>query len=396
MKKAKYLIIGNGIAGLSAAKEIRKEDEIGSIIMVTSEAYLTYYRIKLTEYLSKDFKDDDLLVNKENWYEENKIEILLSKIVENLDIDNNKVMLDDGLEIEYEKLLLATGSRPFIPPIEGKFKKGVLALRTINDLKDIRTYIDDLEKVTVVGGGLLGLEAAWSLKKLGKKVTIVEFAPSLLSKQLDKEMGKKLEEILIEEGFDIYLDSAVEEVLGETKADGIRLNTGESIKTQAILLSVGIIPNIDIVRDTSIEFNRGIVVDNNLKTNIENVYVAGDAAEIDGRVDGLWSASNEQGKIAGLNMVEKPGEYIRSGLFTTLQLGDIKIFSVGSIEETHEIYEYKNQDESIHHKIFTTNGKVVGGILFGDIKDMGKLRKAVGENTDIETYLKNNLDYNAL
>lgn len=396
MKKAKYLIIGNGIAGLSAAKEIRKEDEIGSIIMVTSEAYLTYYRIKLTEYLSKDFKDDDLLVNKENWYEENKIEILLSKIVENLDIDNNKVMLDDGLEIEYEKLLLATGSRPFIPPIEGKFKKGVLALRTINDLKDIRTYIDDLEKVTVVGGGLLGLEAAWSLKKLGKKVTIVEFAPSLLSKQLDKEMGKKLEEILIEEGFDIYLDSAVEEVLGETKADGIRLNTGESIKTQAILLSVGIIPNIDIVRDTSIEFNRGIVVDNNLKTNIENVYVAGDAAEIDGRVDGLWSASNEQGKIAGLNMVEKPGEYIRSGLFTTLQLGDIKIFSVGSIEESHEIYEYKNQDESIHHKIFTTNGKVVGGILFGDIKDMGKLRKAVGENTDIETYLKNNLDYNAL
>lgn len=396
MKKAKYLIIGNGIAGLSAAKEIRKEDEIGSIIMVTSEAYLTYYRIKLTEYLSKDFKDDDLLVNKENWYEENKIEILLSKIVENLDIDNNKVMLDDGLEIEYEKLLLATGSRPFIPPIEGKFKKGVLALRTINDLKDIRTYIDDLEKVTVVGGGLLGLEAAWSLKKLGKKVTIVEFAPSLLSKQLDKEMGKKLEEILIEEGFDIYLDSAVEEVLGEIKADGIRLNTGESIKTQAILLSVGIIPNIDVVRDTSIEFNRGIVVDNNLKTNIENVYVAGDAAEIDGRVDGLWSASNEQGKIAGLNMVEKPGEYIRSGLFTTLQLGDIKIFSVGSIEETHEIYEYKNQDESIHHKIFTTNGKVVGGILFGDIKDMGKLRKAVGENTDIETYLKNNLDYNAL
>lgn len=393
MKKVKYLIIGNGIAGLSAAKEIRKEDEIGSIIMVTSEAYLTYYRIKLTEYLSKDFKDDDLLVNKENWYEENKIEILLSKIVETLDIDNNKVILDDGVEIEYEKLLLATGSRPFVPPIGGKFKKGVFALRTINDLKDIKTYINDLEKVTVVGGGLLGLEAAWSLKKLGKKVTIVEFAPSLLSKQLDKEMGKKLEEILIEEGFDIYLDSAVEEVLGGTKVDGIRLNTGESIKTEAILLSVGIIPNIDIVRDTSIEFNRGIVVDNNLKTNIENVYVAGDVAEIDGRVDGLWSASNEQGKIAGLNMVEKPAEYIRLGLFTILQLGDIKIFSVGNIEEANEVYEYKNENESIHHKIFTTNGKVVGGILFGDIKDMGKLRKAVAENTNIESYLKDNLYY---
>ncbi|SHD77745.1 NADH-rubredoxin oxidoreductase (fragment) [[Clostridium] ultunense Esp] len=130
MEKVKYLIIGNGIAGLSAAKEIRNNDNQGSITMISSEAYHTYYRVRLTEYLSKDFREEELLVNKDSWYEEKNIKVLLNKIVEKIDIDNSKIRLDDGVEIGYEKLLLATGSRPFIPPIAGKFKQGVLALRS--------------------------------------------------------------------------------------------------------------------------------------------------------------------------------------------------------------------------------------------------------------------------
>ncbi len=239
MKSTKYLIIGNGIAGLSAAKEIRKNDIEGSITMVSSEPYLTYYRVRLTEYLYKEYNDEEILVNKEDWYEENNIEVLLSKIVEELDTNNNKIKLDDGTEIEYEKLLIATGSRPFIPPVAGKFKKGVLALRTLRDLEYINDYFSTKENITVIGGGLLGLEAAWSLKQLGKKVNIVEFAPYLLPRQLDEELSRKLEEKLINEGFNLYLNAAAEEILGENVANGIKLNNGTEFETDAVLFSVG-------------------------------------------------------------------------------------------------------------------------------------------------------------
>lgn len=393
MDKVKYLIIGNGIAGLAAAKEIRNNDNDGSIIMISNEPYLTYYRIRLTELLYKNFQDEELLINKKSWYEEKNINILLGKIVESLDIDNNRVRLDDGTEIGYEKLLLATGSRPFIPPIAGKYKQGVLALRTLNDLKYIRKYFDQCEDITIIGGGLLGLEAAWALKMLDKNVTIVEFASHLLPRQLDEEISNKLKDKLIEEGFNIYLSSSAEEILGENVANGIRLNNGKEIKTDGILFSVGIRPNIEIIRDTKIKINKGILVDNNLKTNMDNIYAAGDVAEISSTIIGLWMPSNEQGKVAGANMSGKSIEYRLPDLFTSLQIGNIKLFSVGDINNYDEVYKYEDEDNSIYHKLFITDGKLTGGILFGNTKDMGKLKKAVVEKIDIETYLENGLPF---
>ncbi|NMB27189.1 MAG: NAD(P)/FAD-dependent oxidoreductase [Tissierellia bacterium] len=393
MEETKYLIIGNGIAGLSAAKEIRKRDKEGSIVMVTREPYLTYYRIKLTEYIGKDFQDDDLLVNGESWYKENNIKILLSKIVENLDVDNNKIRLDDSREIGYEKLLLATGSRPFIPPIAGKYKQGVVALRTLDDLIYIKNYFSECENIVVVGGGILGLEAAWSLKTLGKEVSVIGRSSHLMPKQLDEEIGNKLEERLTEEGIKIYLSSTVDEILGKSQVNGLRLDNGIEIKTDSVLFSTGIIPSIDIVRNTPIEFNKGIIVDNNLKTNVDNVYAAGDSIEVNGKSIGLWTSSNEQGRIAGSNMAGKPMEYTGLKPFTTLRLGDIKIFSVGDIEKFDKVYEYRDEDKSIHHKLFTSDGKITGGILFGDIKDMGKLKNAVTEKVSIDSYLEDNLPF---
>lgn len=390
MEKVKYLIIGNGIAGLSAAKEIRNNDSEGSITIISKEAYNTYYRVRLTEYLSKDFTEEQLLVNKKSWYEEKNIKVLLNKIVEKIDVDNLKVRLDDSKEIEFEKLLIATGSSPFIPPVAGKYKQGVLALRTLKDLKYIKNYFDNCKEITVIGGGLLGLEAAWALKKLDKTVNIVEFAPYLLSKQLDKELSNKLKEKLEREGFKIYLSASAEEILGENKADGILLNNGKELKTNGILFSVGIRPNIDLIRDTPLEFAKGIIVNKNLRTNIENIYAAGDVIEIDGKVIGLWTSANEQGKVAGANMSGKTMEYTEAKLFTSLLLGDIKIFSVGDIKEFDDSYEYKDESKGIHHKLFISEGKLTGGILFGDTKDMARLKKAVTEKIDIESYLEKN------
>jgi len=388
MLKAKYMIIGNGIAGFATAKEIRNNDKDGSIIMVSSESTLTYYRVKLTEYLSKEFVDEDLLISKESWYQEKNINVILSKIVENIDVDNSIIRLDDGQEIKYEKLLIGTGSRPFIPPINGKFKEGVFALRTLKDLHYIQDYLKSREDVAIIGGGLLGLEAAWSLKELGKNVSIIEFAPYLLPRQLDKEIADKLEEKLQQIGFKVFLGSQAEEILGEDKVTGIKLNGERTVKTDGILISSGIRPNLDLVRDTQIEYDKGIKVDKYLKTNFENIYAAGDVVEIDGMVLGLWTAGNEQGKIAGANMTGKELEYNQPKIFTSLKIGDIELFSAGIINDSDRVYEYKDIEKDIHHKIFAKNGKIVGVILFGDLKEMNNLRNAVISNIDVDEYIK--------
>lgn len=385
MKNIKYLIIGNGIAGLSAAKEIRKNDKVGSVLMISREKYLTYYRTRLTDGLNKDMKAENILVNKLSWYEENNIDVILNGNVERINAEENIIELSDGEKIKYDKLLLATGSHPFVPPIKGNINQDVLALRTIDDLYYFKDCLNKWEEVTVIGGGLLGLEAAWSIKNLGKKVKIVEFAPYLLGKQLNEEISKKLESRLIEEGLEIYLSSTVEEVLDDNT---VVLNTGKKFKTDGLLYSIGVRPNLELVKDTDIKYNRGIIVDDNLRTNINSIYAAGDVIEKDGIVLGLWTLANEQGKIAGANMSGKDLKYTWPQPFTMLKLGDIQLFSIGNIKEYDKSYEIKKDNGKIHHKLFTVDSKIVGGILFGDTKDMGKLKKAVSNEQNIDTYLK--------
>lgn len=393
MDKTKYLIIGNGIAGLAAAREIRKNDMSGTITIVSNEEYLTYYRLKLTKSLSKDINPEELIINDQSWYDEKNIKVILSKIVERIDTSDNIIVLDDSKKIKYEKLLVATGAKPFIPPIHGKFKEGVFALRTLKDLGYIKEYLLDKDRVSIIGGGLLGLEAAWALKELGKQVNIIEFAASLLPRQLDKELGDKLAKKIEEHGMRVYLPYTVEEIIGESQATGIIVNNGEIIKSDAIMVSSGIRPNLDLVRDTDILFDKGIKVNSNLQTNIDNIYAAGDVVEFDNMVIGLWTTSNEQGKIAGANMTGSNEEYNHPKLFTSLNIGDIKIFSAGNIQDFDEVYEYIDLSKDVHHKLYTRDGKITGVILFGDIKELNKLRNAVFSNMEVEEYLKTGISF---
>lgn len=389
--KTNYVIIGNGIAGLSAAKEIRNRDKDGSITLVSSEEYLTYYRVKLSHYISKDFEDKELYINKADWYEKMNIEVLLGKIVEKIDVDSRSIKLDDGKIINYDKLLIANGSRPFIPPIAGKFKAGVFALRTLKDLRHIKKYFSLCEDITVVGGGLLGLEAAWAIKELGKKVNIVEFAPYLLPRQLDKELAEEVSEKLRKHGLNLYFDAAAEEILGETRVDGLKFKDGRTIKSDAVLISAGVRPNLDLVIDSDIKYDKGIKVDKHMRTNIEDIYAAGDVAEVDGNVIGLWGIANDQGKTAGENMTEGNKEYKLPEPFTTLSIGDISLFSVGNVKDFSNTIEYK--ENNVHHKLFITEGKLTGAVLLGDTSPMIKVKKAVNNNLDISEHINNGLGF---
>lgn len=392
MEKAKYLIIGNGIAGLSAAIEIRKNHKDASITIISNEKYSTYYRMKLTEALGRDINEEELLIHDMNWYVEKDINLVLDKKVEKIYVEGNKILLNDYREIEYEKLLIATGSSPFIPPISGRYKDGIFTLRGLKDLNTIKNHLRDKERVMVIGGGLLGLEAAWALKGIGKKAIVIESAPFLMPRQLDKELGEKLAEKLRDQGIEVYTSVMVEQIIGDKEVEGIIVDNGESIIADTILMSTGITPNIQLAKETPIETNRGIIVDKHLKTNIENIYAAGDVVEYDNIVIGLWTTAMEQGKIAGNNISGKKMEYTHPKPFSTLRIGNINLFSAGDILNYDNIYEYK-KGKDIHHKLFVKEDNIRGAVLFGDIRQMGKIKNIVFSNKDIKEYLKEGFQF---
>ncbi|MCG8541513.1 MAG: FAD-dependent oxidoreductase [Clostridia bacterium] len=385
-----YLIIGNGIAGISGAEEIRKNDKLGRILVISKEEYLTYNRIKLSHLISKeDYTMKDLLIHDENWYKEREIEVLLNTMVTGIDTDAKEVITDSNGKIKYDKLLIANGSMPFIPPINGLDKEGVFALRTINNLDEIQRYVNKCDSISIIGGGLLGLEAAWALKQWNKKVNIIEFFPYLLPRQLDEELGIYLKEELEKQGLNFYLDSVVEKIEGDKNVRGIRLKDGRIIESDGVLISTGIRPNVTIVEGTDIQVDKGIVVDKYMKTNLEDVYAAGDIAQFNNIVFGLWSVSMNQGKVAGLNMCGNEKEYNMPKSAATLIIGKTKMFSVGNIDESEK--EIKAKGENYFHKLFLNKGKITGGVLIGDIKKMLALKKAVNENRDISEMLKEDI-----
>lgn len=379
-----YLIIGNGIAGLAAAEEIRKNDENGKILIVSKEEIQTYWRTRLSALIAKDFDKDDIYVKKEAWYQEKNIEEKLDTEVEKLDLENNKAILADGEEIEYGKVLLATGARAFVPPIKNVESKGVFAIRSLDDLISFKEYAADKKEVVIIGGGILGLEAAFSVKELGKEVSVIEAADYILNRQLDHELSKKLEKSLNEMGIKTYTGKATEEILtNDGKVSGIKLSNGEEIKADLIMVQAGVRSIIDLAKNSNLEVDRGIIVNDNLQSKKENVFAAGDCAQIGNFTIGLWTASQEMGKIVGRNMTGAKETYEKPKPFSTLMIGNIKVFSAG-MTSGEGIEEMKAEKDGNIYKLFKKDGKFVGGILWNDIKMQNDVKDLVFNGKNLE------------
>lgn len=379
-----YLIIGNGIAGLAAAEEIRKNDENGKILIVSKEEIQTYWRTRLSALIAKDFDKDDIYVKKEAWYQEKNIEEKLDTEVEKLDLENNKAILADGEEIEYGKVLLATGARAFVPPIKNVESKGVFAIRSLDDLISFKEYAADKKEVVIIGGGILGLEAAFSVKELGKEVSVIEAADYILNRQLDHELSKKLEKSLNDMGIKTFTGKATEEILAnDGKVSGIKLSNGEEIKADVIMVQAGVRSIIDLAKNSNLEVDRGIIVNDNLQSKKENVYAAGDCAQIGNFTIGLWTASQEMGKIVGRNMTGAKETYEKPKPFSTLMIGNIKVFSAG-MTSGEGIEEMKTEKDGNIYKLFKKDGKFVGGILWNDIKMQNDVKDLVFNGKNLE------------
>lgn len=379
-----YLIIGNGIAGLAAAEEIRKNDENGKILIVSKEEIPTYWRTRLSALIAKDFDKDDIYVKKDAWYQEKNIEEKLDTEVEKLDLENNKAILANGEEIEYSKVLLATGARAFVPPIKNVESKGVFAIRSLDDLISFKEYAADKKEVVIIGGGILGLEAAFSVKELGKEVSVIEAADYILNRQLDHELSKNLEKSLNEMGIKTFTGKATEEILvNDGKVSGIKLSNGEEIKADVIMVQAGVRSIIDLAKNSNLEVDRGIIVNDNLQSKKENVYAAGDCAQIGNFTIGLWTASQEMGKIVGHNMTGAKETYEKPKPFSTLMIGNIKVFSAG-MTSGEGIEEMKAEKDGNIYKLFKKDGKFVGGILWNDIKMQNDVKDLVFNGKNLE------------
>ncbi|MEJ6950075.1 NAD(P)/FAD-dependent oxidoreductase [Natronospora cellulosivora (SeqCode)] len=371
----KYLIIGAGIAGVSAAKEILKEKEKDDkIIIITDEEYPFYYRPRLIECLSGKTTVKDLVIHDKKWFEDNNIQLNLNESVKSIQAEKKEIISDKNT-YTYDKLLIANGAKSFLPPIKGIRKDNVFSLRDAKDAERIYNYAINANTAVVLGGGLLGLESAYNLSKLGLNVSVVEVMERLLPRQLDKDAAQVLKSLLEEKGLKLYLDDKVEEFIGRDKVRKLKLSSNKIINTDLVLVSAGSHPKIDLAASLdSLVINRGLKVNKYLESNIPDIYAAGDIVEIQDTVFGLWTTAQEMGKIAGLNILGNKMEFKIPVNTYKLKILGIDLISIGEIDLDKKLKSKVELEKNHYRKlIYNENDQLIGAIILGKFPDNNKL-----------------------
>ncbi len=378
------------MAGTEAAKAIRKRDTQAEIMIFTQDHYPFYSRPRLPELLAKEVTVEEIFVYKREWYNNNKIQLNLNCTVKNIDPKNQRITLTDTSNFTYDKLLLDTGSSGALPPIEGiSTAEGVFTLRTVEDVLTIIKRATCSKTVTLIGGGLLGLEAGNGLRKLGLSVTVVEIFDRLLPRQLDTEGAAILQEQMESMGLKFILGAQSKSIKDDGNIKILELKDGKIIESNFILVSAGIKPNIALAQAMGIAANKGILVNDRMETNIPNIYATGDVAEHKGRIYGIWPAAQRQGVIAGINMAGGNETYMGTVPSASLKVAGIRLTSLGDIlveDNTVEQVKVKNPDKNIYKKLFIKDGKIVGAIFLGDMKNAYEIGQLIEKKTDVSTF----------
>jgi nitrite reductase (NADH) large subunit len=386
----KIIIIGNGIAAISAIKAIREVDMESEIHLFGEEVFYPYSRIRLSKGLLSTLQEDKILLQKREWYDDNNVNLYLGTKVVSIDIDKKVVRLFDDSLISYTKILIATGSNNMEPNIPGVDKNGVYSLRTLQNAWDIADSLKNSKNILIIGGGIQGLEIAWILSQINKEVTIAHNHSRLMTKQLDSKASKILENNIRANNVKILFDCEISEILGDDKANGFKTSDGKTYNCDTVIYSIGTSPNTDLLKDTSIKLNRGIVVDEKMETSVNGIFAAGDVAEYNEHIFGLWNVSIGQGKVAGYNITDKDTIYEHITPLTTLNAFDISLFSMGIVDEdmATDIILDEKIDSNIYNKVFINDGKIIGAIVVGNIKSSPVLKSAIEKKTRLE-----NIDY---
>lgn len=388
-----YVIIGNGAAGLNAAKAIRERDKTGSIVMISNEPYSTYNRPMLTKSLMANLDVEQIAVQDASWYEENRVYQALGKEIVTIDTRAKEVIMSDGARLKYTKLIYATGSECFIPPITGKDKPEVIAIRRLEDTKKIAELLPKVKNVVVIGGGVLGLEAAWEMKKAKRHVTVLESASVLMGRQLDESGAELLKKIAQAQGIQIVTGAQAASIEGEEHVTGVKLADGTVVPAELVIISTGVKANIALAKAAGLETERAVVVNEKMETSIKDIYACGDCAQYQGTNYALWSQAVDQGKVAGANAAGE--ELIYEAVPAALNFHGMNtaLFAMGDAGKNpnlvYKTMEYKDMGKKQYQKFYFLNNRLCGVILIGDVSRLGELTEAVQKHATYKEVMKN-------
>jgi nitrite reductase (NADH) large subunit len=375
MQKMKLVVVGNGMAGMRVVEELLKiSPDLYDITVFGDEPYPNYNRIMLSPVLANEQTIDDIILNTREWYAENNITLHTNARVNKIDRIKRVVTAEDDTTAEYDRLLIATGSKPFMPPIPGKELEGVLGYRDIKDTNDMIEAAKKYKHAVVIGGGLLGLEAANGLKIQGMDVTVIHRNEWLLEKQLDKAAGLMLQKSLEAKGLKFHLNTNTDTIIGnaEGRVSAIRFKEGFEIPADLVVLTVGIRPNYALAESAGIHCDKGIVVNDTMQTFDPRVYAVGECVNHRGTSYGLVAPLFEMAKVCATHLANFGiGSYKGSVTSTKLKVTGIDLFSAGDFtggDDTEEIVLH-DAVGGVYKKLVIRDDKIIGGVLYGDTAD---------------------------
>ncbi|MCT2536506.1 nitrite reductase large subunit NirB [Aquibacillus koreensis] len=387
MAKQKLVMIGNGMAGVRTIEDLIKENpDAYEITIFGKEPHPNYNRIQLSNVLQGDMSIEDIILNQLDWYETNKIQLFTGETVVDIDLDNKEVISDQGQRVAYDKLIFATGSSPFFIPVEGIDKQGIIGFRDVSDCEVMIKGAEEYQDAVVIGGGLLGLEAAKGLKNLGMNVSVVHLMPHLMERQLDAAAGAMLKQELEKQGINFLMEKQTVEVLGDERATGLRFKDGSEVKANLVVMAVGIVPNKELAQQAGIVTNRGIIVNDFMETNIEDHYAIGECAEHRGIAYGLVAPLYEQAKVLAKRLANVPTEpYEGSVTGTQLKVAGVDLYSAGEIEgdDQTKAIRVHNEFEGVYKKVLIRDNHVVGTVLYGETTESTRLFRMLSNKEDV-------------
>jgi len=390
MMKEKLVVVGNGMAGMRAVEELLKLDaDKYEITVFGNEPHPNYNRIMLSPVLAGEKTIDDIILNSREWYDENGIKLVSGDAVSEIDRVKRKVITASGVEAGYDRLLLATGSNPFIIPVPGHDKQGVIGFRDIADVDAMLAAAKSYKSAVVIGGGLLGLEAANGLMKQGMDVTVVHLLDALMERQLDKPASALLKRSLEERGMKFLMQASTAEILGDGRVSGVKFTDGSQVDADLVVMAVGIRPNMALAQQAGLHCERGLVVNDTMQTFDPKIYAVGECVQHRGMCYGLVAPLFEQAKVVANHLAEMGiARYEGSVTSTKLKVTGIDLFSAGEFNEGEgdETLVLQDPAQGIYKKLVIRDNQVKGAVMYGDTMDGTWYFTLLREGTDISAF----------
>jgi len=387
-EEIRILVVGTGISGLSAAEAAREANNAAQVTLLGRETELPYYRLNLTRYLAGEVKYDDLAIHPESWYAEMGIDLKLGTEVRSIDPEDHRVELKDGSRLGYDKLILTAGAHPFMPPIPGAARACVSTLRSVDDADCLLAEVRPGARCVVIGGGILGLEAAGALARQECEVHIVEGFGYLLPRQLTPRAAELLALRVGELAIRVHTATQVEQILGDERVRAVKLSSGEELEADFVVVAAGVRPNSYLARQAGLKVKHGLLVDDRMTTSHPDIFAAGDVAEHAGLLYGIWGPALFQGKIAGMNAAGEQAEFGGIPPSNMLKVLGVDLFSIGQIDGSDGSYlVFDHEDHDCYYHLLFRDKQLEGAVLLGDTDLSQRLKSAIESGEDFSGLL---------